>query len=193
MLFNNVHTLFSNQNYYFMKNLFHLFAICMVILIVPNVLTAQQNLVYQRLQNEKNKGVRFELLENVFSKIQDGNYSPKQFANPQDIGIVRFNPNALKNAGKAISLKLPLINKEVQLDLIETSIPFNIVLNENQKPDMDFRSKHYRGVIKDDPNSIVALSIFGDEIMGMIANKEGNYNIAFDKRIPSILYTLIKI
>ncbi len=34
---------------------------------------------------------------------------------------------------------------------------------------------HYRGIVEGDPNSLVAISIFENQIMGMVATDEGNY------------------
>ncbi|MDR2118418.1 MAG: zinc-dependent metalloprotease [Tannerellaceae bacterium] len=40
--------------------------------------------------------------------------------------------------------------------------------------------KHYRGAVKDNPSSIVDLTCFDNEIMGLICTDEGNYNLALD-------------
>ncbi|MDR0437794.1 MAG: zinc-dependent metalloprotease, partial [Bacteroidales bacterium] len=42
--------------------------------------------------------------------------------------------------------------------------------------------KHYHGIVKDDPNSVVALTFGEDEVMGLVATSEGNFNLALDKQ-----------
>ncbi len=43
------------------------------------------------------------------------------------------------------------------------------------------RSTHYRGIVKDDPGSIVALSIMDDEVTGIVSSREQSGNIVIGK------------
>ena len=48
--------------------------------------------------------------------------------------------------------------------------------------------KHYRGVVKDEQNSLVAITFYENEIMGLIATNEGNFNIAKDRQSGKHLF-----
>lgn len=47
------------------------------------------------------------------------------------------------------------------------------------------------GIVKGDPNSLVAISFLEEEIMGIIATDKGNWNLTFDK--PSNQHICITI
>src|SRR6218665_1629823 len=64
-----------------------------------------------------------------------------------------------------------------ELELIPINIygpQFRLLNGANQEVPF-VKSVHYKGIIKGDPNSLVALSIGNGEISGFISNKDGNY------------------
>ena len=63
--------------------------------------------------------------------------------------------------------------------------------NEPNKPVNYTPGLYYRGVVDGDPSSVVAISIFNDEIMGLISTNEGNLvlgRIENDRENRHILY-----
>ncbi|MCZ2102567.1 MAG: M12 family metallo-peptidase, partial [Chitinophagales bacterium] len=104
--------------------------------------------------------------------------------------------NTLANQDiKLLSFQLPIEEKpNLQLELVEVH-PFASDFVVREAPSMqivthDF-GKHYRGIVKDDPNSVVAISIVGGEISGIIAcsDLEGNYVLAKEPKTNAyILY-----
>lgn len=45
------------------------------------------------------------------------------------------------------------------------------------RPSIPLPGKHYRGIIKDDVNSLVSITFFDDQVIGLICNKNGNFNL----------------
>jgi len=84
---------------------------------------------------------------------------------------------------KQINLNIPYkSNGEiVSLDLIQANVfapDFKAVTDTGQDitNEVDF-GKHYRGVISGNENSLVSISIFESQIIGLISSDEGNFNI----------------
>lgn len=77
-----------------------------------------------------------------------------------------------------LNLAVPSFNgKAFELELIPINIygPQFRLLNAANKEVPFVKSTHYKGIIKGDPNSLVALSISDGEISGFISNKDGNH------------------
>ncbi len=83
----------------------------------------------------------------------------------------------------ALELTIPYKNNTtITLDLVQVNIfgdGFAVVTSESNNQPVDYvPGVYYQGTIKDDPNSIAAISIFENEIMGIVSNDgEGNINI----------------
>jgi hypothetical protein len=85
----------------------------------------------------------------------------------------------LKSAPGQLTLNVPFATKNVtfKLDLVKVDV-FNsenavILASTNQPVDVG-HGVHYRGVVKGDQTSVVAVSFFEGEVMGLIATDEGN-------------------
>jgi len=80
----------------------------------------------------------------------------------------------------SILLQLPVSEKNtIELELIKANyISDNFVMETSDGQIFD-QTKNmgtfYKGVVKGDPNSVVSVNIFDDEIKGIIADKDGNY------------------
>ena len=84
---------------------------------------------------------------------------------------------------KQINLSIPFKSngETISLDLIKVAVfspDFKAVTNTGRDitNEVDF-GKHYRGIIAGDTNSLVSISVFETQIIGFIANDEGNYTI----------------
>ncbi len=95
-----------------------------------------------------------------------------------------------------IRLTLPMTEREnLQLDLVQHQLfSEDFVLYGSDAPGTPVNYQHglhYRGIVSGDPNSIVALSVFNNEIMGMIATDHGNIilgRLEADRENRHILY-----
>ncbi len=83
-----------------------------------------------------------------------------------------------------ISIRIPFSRGDFLLYLAEQPIneagnfSFGIIENGERKKITVNQGLHYRGYVEGDPSSMACISIFDNgEMMGVFANKEGNYNI----------------
>ena len=75
---------------------------------------------------------------------------------------------------------MPLKTKSMTLELIEVSESFynyEVMTSNGEKFPANRDIKHYRGIVKDTENSLVAITFCEDEIIGLICTDEGNFNI----------------
>ncbi len=101
--------------------------------------------------------------------------------------ILKFSPqkrnNFMKQKPMSFSLDLPTENRNENMSLqMKRSNIFdpNFRINVSSDPNTPFNYEgglHYHGIVKNDPHSQVAISIFGDEVMGLIITSEGTYNL----------------
>ncbi|GAB5399545.1 MAG: M12 family metallo-peptidase [Aureisphaera sp.] len=91
--------------------------------------------------------------------------------------------NLLAQNPKQINLSVPFSSngETISLDLIQVNVfapDFKAILDTGQDitNEVDF-GKHYRGVIAGNENSLVSISIFGNQVNGFIANDDGNYTL----------------
>jgi hypothetical protein len=98
-----------------------------------------------------------------------------------DASVLELQPQVLQNlvAQKTLNLELtvPTTKGNLELQLYEADIyneGFAITTSDGQtftKP----TGQHYRGIIKGDNQSLAAISIYENEVMGMVADKNGTY------------------
>ena len=153
---------------------------------------AQENLLLQDIQKAKDAGEGF-IPVSTFTTVTIGaKHSTKiqeQFIKPGEVSILRYNKSTAKNLSKAITMPVPFKGKELQLELQEITLEYTLRTSSGHVGNPDKTIKHYRGVVKGDPNSIVALTFGEDEVMGIIATDEGNLNLALDRQLGEhILY-----
>ncbi len=95
-----------------------------------------------------------------------------------------------------IRLAIPISEREnLQLDLLQHQIfSEDFVLTASDAPGVPVNYQHglhYKGIVSGDPNSLVALSVFNNEIMGIISTSEGNLvlgRLAEDRENTHLLY-----
>lgn len=76
----------------------------------------------------------------------------------------------LNHRAELVELAIPFEGEPLVLQLYEHKMPFDVSCsagNAHARPP----AKHFRGTIKDDPNSIAAISVFQDEVNGIISAK----------------------
>jgi len=165
--------------------------ICVIFfLLFCCVAYGQENRLAFDVQQAKKSNVVFEnaTLDRVSSDVR----ILAHFDNPDEVcsfGKISLN---LKNRDiKAIRLTLPLRNKEMVLELVEvpnSSADAQAITQDGEIVSFNRDIKHYRGIVQDDENSIVAISFFEDEIMGMVCTGEGNFNISKDVQLGKHIF-----
>ncbi len=92
----------------------------------------------------------------------------------------RLSLQLLTNSPELLSITLPS-DENFELQLVKqevTTFDFSVVTDQSNGKAINYNNGiHYRGVVKDQPGSVVALSVFGNEVMGLISTTEGNYNL----------------
>ena len=93
-----------------------------------------------------------------------------------------------------LSIPFKSNGEAVALELIQVAVfspDFKAVTDTGQDitNEVDF-GKHYRGVIAGNPNSLVSISVFENQVSGFIANAEGNYSLGKlkDSETDHIIY-----
>lgn len=151
----------------------------------------QENLIYQQIQNEKINGEKFSLVQGVFTKDKLNSEVTREFKDVKEVSFFQFNANAIPHTERSFSFELPLNNKTIVLELVAVDDDFYDYVVATDKGEVFSANrdiKHYRGVVKGDKNSLVAISFFGDEVGGIIANDEGNFNLETVKKQKGIIF-----
>jgi hypothetical protein len=94
-----------------------------------------------------------------------------------DVNVDLLQQLSLKSP-ETLSLKIPAENKsDLELELVKINLfapDFSIIESStNQPAEIDY-GVHYRGIIKGDENSLVALSLYKGEVMGLVSAASGN-------------------
>jgi hypothetical protein len=146
----------------------------------------QNNVLYNGIQQAKSFGEKFESFS-AFTLVNKNTSQSERiqdnFINPQDVHILQYDKSATKNLATSMTLIIPAGDKNLQLELQEISMDYQIRTSCGQLLPANKNIKHYRGIVKDDPNSLVALTFGENEIMGLVATNEGNFNLVFDQQL----------
>ena len=88
----------------------------------------------------------------------------------------------------SITFLIPLGQKNLLLEIQEVIIEYQLITSSDQNVRPCKENRHYQGIVKDDPNSLVALTFGKDEIIGMVAMDEGNFNLIFDRELGKYVF-----
>jgi hypothetical protein len=112
---------------------------------------------------------------------------PKRIANKAILDIQSKEIQSFLNRpAKALEMNLPMPGgKTIALDLYEVDLfaeGFKITLSDPSKEAApELKGRHYRGAIRDDATSMVAISVYENEVAGLISGLDGNFVLtAFD-------------
>ena len=151
-------------------------------LVVFSVL-GQENSLYYEVQQAKNRNTYFEN-----TSLPAANFdieTLKNFIDPNEVFFFGNISLDLRNSNvQAMNLQLSLGNKNMVLELIEVPEPFYdyiVTTSDGQSFPANRDIKHYRGIVQNENNSLVAITFYENEILGLVCTDEGNFNIAKDK------------
>lgn len=154
--------------------------IVIIISVLVSVFTFAQkaNGVYNWLQLQPKEAV---LVDNLFTTENAQPFSQEQIKN---YTILQLNQQTvqllLAQKPNRILLNIPKYDgTTLQLSLAKvqvTSDNFSVKTSDNQIFNYQ-QGLHYRGIINNNKNSLVSISIFDNDCMGLICDDLGNYNL----------------
>lgn len=137
----------------------------------------------------------------LFTKENSTPKAAKYQQAAKDISVLKLNKSQLSQIvsqkPQALELTYPFENGEMTVELVKVdifSIDFNVETDKgkvnNYSPGV-----YYRGIIKNDVNSLVAFSFFDNDVVGIASVKDGG-NIVLGKAIDSedfVVYDDLKL
>ncbi|HLW50061.1 MAG TPA: M12 family metallo-peptidase [Sphingobacteriaceae bacterium] len=145
------------------------------------------NVIHQKIQQTKASGTKFIRVSSIFKLVSEEKNRSEYFLNPNEVSFIEYDPLVTaEQLGEAILLTIPLRTGQFELELRhvpDSFYDYTVTTSDGKQTPANKEIRHYRGIIKDDPNSLVAISFFQSEVMGLIANKDGNFNLSFDKQL----------
>lgn len=139
-----------------------------------------KNTAYELVMSRKSSAV-FESIS-IFKKSNRDN-SETVNSSVSEASFFALDRTALRNLynrnSQNIILNIPYINGNVELELSRVNfIPddFKIVTSDGRTEQYS-RGLYFQGIIKNDKNSMAAISIFENEVIGIVSTNEGNYNL----------------
>ncbi|WP_282079656.1 M12 family metallo-peptidase [Aquimarina algiphila] len=161
----------------------------LVILLMTTSFFAQSQSIQpkQQIAAAKHSGNFFKEVSLFLLKNEKSNASiPKEF---KDFSILSLNSSAMKSfessPPEAMNLSLPGKKSSMLLELVKVEIAtddFSIVEMPSGKviqPNMNIA--HYRGIVKNSPNSIAAITIQDDQVSGIISLDGESGNLVLGK------------
>ena len=148
--------------------------------LVVCALFGQERALFSEVQHAKEHHVNFETA--VLPATSPEAEILKDFINPDEVfffGDLSLNLN--NSRVRAMNLQL----SDMTLELVEAPKYFYdyvVTTSSGERFSANRDIKHYRGIVRNDPNSIAAITFYEDEIMGLIATSEGNFNIVKEKQ-----------
>ncbi len=126
---------------------------------------------------------------NLFETIAEYDLAEKVGDRTQPATWLQLDPTALNQLHKAapdhLNLTLPHNGATVVLELVQVTIttPGFVVTDQDDTVYSLPQGRHYRGVLGGRPGSIAALSVFPDEVIGVVADHEaGNLVLGRDQQ-----------
>lgn len=140
-----------------------------------------QSTVYQQVTTSKNNSLDFNpisLFQKKENLAKNGQYKNAltdglilEVKNNSISSFISANPQAIK-----MELEQPSGKNPLQLELVQSELfgsDFKISTNNNPNFSTKNTGLHYRGIIADQPNSAVALSVFENEVLSVIHSENG--------------------
>lgn len=154
------------------------------LILLPAFLFAQKP-IFQKVENAKLKSTptEYSLLKSIDKNLGDLGISTDELSEGLALDLNKNQINDLQNANaELIKLTFPLPNEsEITVDLMPNNVlsdDFIFRKSSDRKNATNYTpGLYYHGVISNDPNSLVAISIFDKEIIGLINTNNGNYII----------------
>lgn len=170
-----------------------LFSIAASILLIATSYGQGKQVILSEINQLKASGAipkEMQIVKFLSTKDQQQDYGLKGLSKGAIVSLSKDDIEALLlNRNDFIQIKLPVDNqKEMILTLKRNEIFTNdFMLNTSSDPRNPVTytpGVHYKGIVEGEQSSIVALSVFNDQIMGLIATGNGNFGISRIKNDP---------
>ncbi len=139
-----------------------------------------KNSAYE-LVNNRRTSASFETI-NLFKKSKKDNSNTIK-TSVSEASFFTLDRNALRSLlsrnSQNITLSIPSLSGNVELELCQVNfMPDDFKIATSSGKTIDYkRGLYFQGIIKGDQNSMAAISIFENEIIGIVSTKDGNYNL----------------
>lgn len=142
-----------------------------------------QRNVAKMVEGKKLTGAKFVSFSSLKEDTQPGELRDQVTLNINKFSILDIDnktiTEVLDKKPEALTMSVPSSvtgNMEIELVKVNLYTPdFLVTTDKNQSFKASDKEVHYRGIIKGNSNSIVAISIFDKQIMGLIATQDGNF------------------
>ena len=153
---------------------------------------AQNSFVYNSIQAAKHAGEPFNTIS-VLRPVQQSDLQIKEmqehFFNPKEVYLMQYDKTAAENLHTSITMLIPLNDSNIALELLEVVMDYQIRTSDDKQILMsDKNIRHYHGIVKDDPHSIVAITFGEEEIIGLVATDEGNFNLTIAPQLGEHIF-----
>jgi hypothetical protein len=149
-------------------------------LLAVSAAFGQGNVLCGEIQAAKKARTVFETVSVLQATGMDKRVSDT-FINPDEVSFFEYTP--APTGAKAIRLILPGKREDTVLELLEVPESFydyEVQTSDGRNYPANRAIKHYRGIVSGDNNSLAALTIYENELMGIFATDAGNFNITKD-------------
>ena len=150
-----------------------------LLLLFAGASHAKSGQVAEHIELLRSTGVRFEPVS-LFDRVPATDASDKRWNGAlKQATVLSMRSGAgttfMARSAEYISLELPTATGSMTLDLERTSITTDdFKLSAASGSAVNYApGLHYRGMVRGMPGSVVAISVFGDEVMGLIIDAEG--------------------
>lgn len=112
---------------------------------------AQGNLLYDGIQQAKSSGEKFEsisVLTLANKSVLQSAKIQENFINPLEVHVLHYSKPAEKNLNTSMMLLLPLDGKNLQLELQEFTMEYQLTTSDYQKISPNRNNRHYHGIVK---------------------------------------------
>lgn len=153
--------------------------------------TKAQSLIYRKIEQEKKEGKKFELVRDFFIKTPHSGRIGDKFKKVEQVVFMKYNTALHDKLGNNITIEIPLKEDSLVLELeaVDNDFYSYTITNEKGEAFPANRSiKHYRGIIKDNKNSSVALSFGKESANGIVINERGNFNISSINETSNVVF-----
>jgi hypothetical protein len=164
-----------------MKNIVMLLSVFTISILT---MFGQENRLHDEIRQLKESNFYFDTA--TFESASADLQVLRNFRNPNEVFF--FNTISLDVRNKemnALNLTLPLNSRNMVLELLEVPeffYDYTILTSNGVRYSANRDIKHYRGVVRGEENSLVAITFCENEVMGLICTDEGNFNLVKDNQ-----------
>lgn len=143
----------------------------------------QSRAISQKIQELTMAKKQFNNYE-LFTKNDDSGKSAKYMESATDVTVLNINSTELNRiateAPELLTLSVPYQNKNIEVMLFKQSPIADsfFATDESYNPINYTPGEYYRGIVNGDYNSLVAISFFKNDVIGVIStDQDGNINL----------------